>query len=522
MTIQRLSSVDIRDAVRRIVLTCDTPTLERILSNEGVYLGFQDDLNQYTGEDRHIRLAEIVVRIMGDNLLRVKTIRDSLSQANDWNLSSWRPGTVKAVDFCEHVNLPFTYAGILPTFKPRASQKLMLHDNLPPLADFQVEVLERATAKIIDSSILISLPTGAGKTRVGTTMLKKWHDQQPLGATSLWIAHTEELCEQALTCISQTWRSEKTGKPATLLRSWGQFLKQHLDRVKFDNCEISGGKVPQFVIVATPQSTAKILSEVNTGTLGIAMQNLGYVVVDEAHRAGAPVYTNLIERIKKIKPAIKLLGLSATPVRETYRSNPYKGTERLVKLFNTLIEPISTLSVDESSVAQLQEKGVLAKLCVDNLEWRPRQGRRSLYRAIANQISENRRTALLFAETVAEARIACAYLNEEGVRADIVSANSSSSERESMIYGIKSGSIQVLCNCQILTTGFDAPNISLIFMLRSTNSPVLYKQIIGRGLRGPAFGGSEFCNLYLCGFKLPFDPDPNTDKFARFAWSKEN
>ena len=521
MTIQRISHLDFETAVNRLVDTCDMATLEKVLSNEGVYLGFQDDLNQYTGEGRHNRLAEIVVRIMGDNLLRLNVIRDRLSNAEHYNLSSWRPGTERAIEFCELVNLPHAYAGMLPTTKPRASQKLRLHDKLPRLADYQLEVLDRATTEINHSSILISLPTGAGKTRVGTTMLKHWHDQQPLGATSLWIAHTEELCEQALTCISQTWRSEETGKPATVLRSWGQFLKQHLNRVKFENSEISSGKSPQFVIVATPQSIKTILSIADSGTLGNAIGKLGFVVVDEAHRAGAPTYSYLIEYLKKFNPVIKFLGLSATPVRETYSSNPYRGTEQLVNLFDTLIEPTKSLSVERSSVTQLQEKGVLAKLRVHELEWQSRQGRRSLYRAIADRISENRRTALLFAETVAEARIACAYLNEGGIRADIVSANSSSSERESMIYGIKSGSIQVLCNCQILTTGFDAPNISSIFMLRKTNSPVLYKQIIGRGLRGPKFGGSEFCNLYLCGFKLPFDPDPNTAKFARFAWSKE-
>jgi superfamily II DNA or RNA helicase len=57
----------------------------------------------------------------------------------------------------------------------------------------------------------------------------------------------------------------------------------------------------------------------------------------------------------------------------------------------------------------------------------------------------------------------------------------------------KSGGVQVLCNCEVLTTGFDAPRVTHVVMARPTVSQVLYEQMIGRGLRGARFGGTDRC-----------------------------
>ena len=53
----------------------------------------------------------------------------------------------------------------------------------------------------------------------------------------------------------------------------------------------------------------------------------------------------------------------------------------------------------------------------------------------------------------------------------------------------------MLCNFGILSTGFDAPNTDTVFITRPTNSAVLYSQMIGRGMRGPAVGGTATCNV---------------------------
>ena len=67
--------------------------------------------------------------------------------------------------------------------------------------------------------------------------------------------------------------------------------------------------------------------------------------------------------------------------------------------------------------------------------------------------------------------------------------------RRKIIGDFKAKKIQVLCNCEVLTTGFDAPKVTHVVMARPTVSQVLYEQMVGRGLRGPKFGGTETCHI---------------------------
>ncbi|HUK88839.1 MAG TPA: helicase-related protein, partial [Blastocatellia bacterium] len=67
-----------------------------------------------------------------------------------------------------------------------------------------------------------------------------------------------------------------------------------------------------------------------------------------------------------------------------------------------------------------------------------------------------------------------------------------------MISEFKRGQYKVLCNCEVLTTGFDAPKVTHVVVARPTVSGVLYEQMIGRGLRGPQFGGTKQCVIVNC------------------------
>ena len=58
------------------------------------------------------------------------------------------------------------------------------------------------------------------------------------------------------------------------------------------------------------------------------------------------------------------------------------------------------------------------------------------------------------------------------------------------------GEIDFIFNHSVLTTGFDAPKTENIFLCRPIFSDVLYEQIVGRGLRGPEFGGTPTCHIY--------------------------
>ena len=100
-----------------------------------------------------------------------------------------------------------------------------------------------------------------------------------------------------------------------------------------------------------------------------------------------------------------------------------------------------------------------------------------------------------------------------------IDSNTPTVVRRSMIELFKQKKIEFLFNFGVLTTGFDAPKTDCIVIVRPTTSEVLYEQIIGRGLRGPEFGGTEECdiidfadNIFRLGSQMAYT------RFAEF-WS---
>src|SRR5690606_2008490 len=96
---------------------------------------------------------------------------------------------------------------------------------------------------------------------------------------------------------------------------------------------------------------------------------------------------------------------------------------------------------------------------------------------------------LYFGPTVSDAECMAFLLRAEGIRAAVVSGETRSVTRRTVIQEFKQRKIRVLCNCEVLTTGFDAPLVTHVVMARPTVSRVLYEQMVGRALRGPKFGG---------------------------------
>jgi DNA repair protein RadD len=77
---------------------------------------------------------------------------------------------------------------------------------------------------------------------------------------------------------------------------------------------------------------------------------------------------------------------------------------------------------------------------------------------------------------------------------------------------------RVLCNCEVLTTGFDEPRVTHVVTARPTVSLVLYQQVIGRGLRGPAFGGTETCVILNCIDRVKIGPVKLAYQAFRELW----
>lgn len=102
---------------------------------------------------------------------------------------------------------------------------------------------------------------------------------------------------------------------------------------------------------------------------------------------------------------------------------------------------------------------------------------------------------IYFGPSVVDAECMAFLLRQHAISAAFISGGTRDVTRRKIIADFKAGTLRVLCNCEVLTIGFDAPKVSHIVMARPTVSQVLYEQMIGRGLRGPRFGGTATCGI---------------------------
>ena len=107
---------------------------------------------------------------------------------------------------------------------------------------------------------------------------------------------------------------------------------------------------------------------------------------------------------------------------------------------------------------------------------------------------EDRRSVLLFACSVEHAKLISFVLDAiHGIRSASIDHTMSTEDRDEIIHDFRTGKISVLCNYDILSTGFDSPKVECVFVARPTFSHLLYNQMTGRGLRGPQSNGTSDC-----------------------------
>lgn len=238
------------------------------------------------------------------------------------------------------------------------------------------------------------------------------------------------------------------------------------------------------------------------------------VIVDEAHTAGTPTYTEILRwlGLTAASTTRPLLGLTATP----YRGRSEDLTRRLVDRFGK--NRLDALDPDDP-IAELRANEVLAEVDHEILEGmrveatgtdledfgRMKEVTKSMLdrigqdldrtQTIVDHILEQDRDwpILVFAASVASAHTIAALLRLADVEAAAVDGTMRGPERRGAIDRFRSGELQVLVNCELLTQGFDAPKVRALYVARPTFSPNRYHQMVGRGLRGPANGGTDRC-----------------------------
>lgn len=353
--------------------------------------------------------------------------------------------------------------------------------------------------------VVLHMPTGSGKTRTAMHVIAE-HLRQTEPGFVVWLAYSEELCEQAASEFEEAW-GYLGNREIAIHRFWG-------------GRELQVDTLDDGLMVAG-LSKMYNLSKQRLADLGKIGRSCTMVIIDEAHQAIARTYKLVLKSLLVHHRKPSLLGLTATPGRTW--ADIYED-ERLAEFFNrnkVMLEvegydnPVTYL-VDEGYLANAQFESLFVKpgLELSDEDRKKLKDRLNLPNHILRQLAEDQeRNAriltrleellqqhdriLFFGTTVDHAKVMATVLRARGHRAAVVTGETSDVARKRRIEEFKNdtGEPMVLCNYGVLTTGFDAPDTSAALIARPTNSLVLYSQMLGRAIRGPKAGGNETAEI---------------------------
>ncbi|MBY6106452.1 DEAD/DEAH box helicase [Ferrimonas balearica] len=243
------------------------------------------------------------------------------------------------------------------------------------------------------------------------------------------------------------------------------------------------------VVFASVQSLARAQSKLT--------EPYSIVIIDECHRISQESesqYQSLLNTLRQANPSLCVLGLTATPYRLDggwiYQRH-YQGTLRSTeaKPFDECIYelPISHLIKAGYLTPPTMMDGAVASwlLCDEGDEPKLNPELRGRATAlICEQLVEQakqREGVIIFAASVRHGREVLALLPPE--QSALLTADTPKAERQQLIDAFKARQLKFLVNVAVLTTGFDAPHVDLIALLRRTDSVALFQQMVGRGLR---------------------------------------
>lgn len=312
---------------------------------------------------------------------------------------------------------------------------------------------------------LVVAATGTGKTVVAAFDYRRSCQNQGGWPRLLFVSHREEILRQALDTYRAVLRNH----------SFGELL--------------FGGKEPQSFdhVFATIDSVVsrRLIERFGAG-------HWYCVVVDECHRLAADRFDAFVTAIR---PRI-LLGLTATPERSDgkpilgYFDNRPDGSPAVeLRLWHALeqqlLVPFEYYACDDDTdftQVPWQQAGELAaidKLVTGN----DVRARRVIDEWCRLAGDPARGRALVFCVSVAHARFMTDRLNRAGIKSLCVVGETDREARQNAPALLASGEVSALVTCDLYNEGVDLPQVDTLLLLRPTQSPVLYQQQIGRGLR---------------------------------------
>jgi DNA repair protein RadD len=315
-----------------------------------------------------------------------------------------------------------------------------------------------------DDNPCVVIPTGGGKTPVMATIcadsVGRWRGRV------LILAHVRELLEQAADKLDHVCPDIHVG-----IYSAG--LKRR--------------DTEHPVIIAGIQSVYRRAEDLDAFDL---------IVVDEAHMIppeGDGMYRQFIADARRINPHVRIIGLTATPFR--MKSGPIRTADGIL---NAICYEVGVRElIRDGYLSALRTKAGREKVSTDQLHVRAGEFVADEVEALMDQdrlvhaacaeiveYTKDRRACLIFASGVRHGQHVAAVLEKRhGVECGFIDGETADLHRDRLIRRFRDGELKYLCNVNVLTMGFDAPNVDCAVLLRPTLSPGLYYQMVGRGFR---------------------------------------
>lgn len=340
------------------------------------------------------------------------------------------------------------------------------------LRSYQQEAVQRTLQhfrKTRDPAVVV-LPTGAGKSLVIAELARIAKGRV------LVLAHVKELVEQ------NYQKYKNYGLSAGIFSA-------SLGKKDWDDKAIFGGV----------QSVARAPEEF--------FKNFSLLVIDECHRVadeGSTQYQEVIKKLLEYNPDLCILGLTATPYRmglgwiyEYSQSGEIKTDKP--RFFKTCVYELPLSYMIQNGYLTIPVKVDIPVTCYDFSELMEKdrafttaeveevlKSQKRLTPLIIKNIIDiterfDRKGVMIFSSSVKHAEEIMSYLPADDAR--VVLGDTEISERDEIVKDFKARKFRYLVNVSVLTTGFDAPHVDMIAIMRPTESNSLYQQIVGRGLR---------------------------------------
>ncbi len=317
---------------------------------------------------------------------------------------------------------------------------------------------------------VIVLPTGAGKSLVIAELARIAHGRV------LVLAHVKELVEQ----------------------NYEKYKSYDLSAGIF-SASLGKKDWDQKAIFGSVQSVARAPDDF--------FNDFSLLVIDECHRVaeeGATQYQDIIKKMLERNPELCILGLTATPYRlglgwiyEYSHSGEMKTEQK--RFFKQCVFELPLSYMIKNKYLTVPVKVDIPVTCYDFSELTDKdrafttaeveeilKSQKRLTPFIIKNIIDitekfKRQGVMIFSSSVKHAEEIMSHL--PGTDSRLILGDTEMSDRNKIIQDFKNKKFKYLVNVSVLTTGFDAPHVDVIAILRPTESNSLYQQIVGRGLR---------------------------------------